>query len=332
MNIPTKTLMTLEHHCLQLPYAPLRLQRHRLVNNLMISLEEHGQLVPVVVVPSVNHQWILMDGYLRANALRRLGKDTLAAEVWNCEPAEALLTLLTEHQSRAWETIEEALLLQELYTQHGLSQGDIATRLGRDKSWVSRRLSLLEGLTDPIREAIISGKLSLWNAARIIVPLARANAVHAEFLLQYLLKQPLSTRLLDNFYHHYQQSNQPQRSKMVNDFDLFFKAQASLVKEKQAHQLQEGPEGRWCSQLRFVKHTLTSLIALAVQVLTPAPDSLAYNEVLKVFNEAKTEFDVLTHTLRRLTDAHQRHPTDRDQLETKGEKYLGNQQAVVTLP
>ena len=331
MNIPTKTLMTLEHHCLQLPYAPLRLQRHRLVNNLMTSLEEHGQLVPVVVVPSVNNQWILMDGYLRVNALRRLGKDTLAAEVWGCDPAEALLTLLTEHQSRAWETIEEALLLQELYTQHGLSQSSIATRMGRDHSWVSRRLSLLEGLTDPMREAIIDSKISLWNATRILVPVARATPAHAELLLQYLLKQPTSTRMLDNFYQHYQRSNQQQRFKMVNDFDLFFKAQASLVKEKQAHQLQAGPEGQWCSQLRSVKHTLTSLIPLAAKVLTPASDSPEYHEVLKVFNEAKTEFDILTHTIRRLTDAHQRHSTNRDQLETKGEKHLGNQQTVVTI-
>lgn len=331
MNTISKTIMTLEHHCLQLPYAPLRLQRHRLVNNLMTSLEEHGQLVPVVVVPSVNNQWILVDGYLRVNALRRLCKDTLAAEVWSCEPAEALLTLLTEHQSRAWETIEEALLLQELYTQHGLSQSSIATRLGRDKSWVSRRLSLLEGLTDPMQEAIISGKLPLWNAVRILIPLARANAVHAELLLQYLLKQSLSTRMLDHFYQHYQRSNQHQRFKMVSDLDLFFKAQASLANEKRTQKLQAGPEGQWCSQLRSVKHTLTSLIPLAAQVLTPVSDSPEYNEVIKVFNDAKTEFDILTDTIRRLTDAHQRHPTDRDQLEAKREKHLGNQQAVITI-
>jgi ParB family chromosome partitioning protein len=324
-------MVTLEHHCLQLPYAPLRLQRHRLVNNLMTSLEEHGQLVPVVVVPSVNNQWILMDGYLRVNALRRLGKDTLAAEVWACDPAEALLTLLTEHQSRAWETIEEALLLQELYTQHGLSQSSIAARMGRDQSWISRRVSLLDGLTEPMRAEIISGKLSLWTATRILVPMARAIPAHAELLLQYLLKQPISTRMLDNFYQHYQRSNQQQRFKMVSDLDLFFKVQASLVKEKQAHQLQAGPEGRWCSQLRSVKHTLTSLIPLAAQVLTPVSDSPEYNEVLKVFNEAKTEFDILTHTIRRLTDAHQRHPTDSNQLEAKGTEHLGNQQAVVTI-
>jgi hypothetical protein len=50
-----------------------------------------------------------------------------------------------------------------------------------------------------------------------------------------------------------------------------------------------------------------------------------------VFNDAKTEFDILTDTIRRLTDAHQRHPTDRDQLEAKGTEHLGHQQAVVTI-
>ena len=115
-----------------------------LLDRLAASIETHGQLMPVVVVPLPANQWVLMDGYLRLKALQRLGKDTVNVEVWACNPPQAILALLTGHQSRAWEAIEEALLLQELHTQHRLSQGTIANKIGRDKSWVCRRLSLLE--------------------------------------------------------------------------------------------------------------------------------------------------------------------------------------------
>ena len=302
MNMPTKTLMTIEHHSLQLVYAPLRLHRRPLINKLMTSIEEHGQLVPVVVVPSGHNQWMLMDGYVRVNALRHLGKDTVNAEAWNCDPSEALLILLTEHQSRPWEAIEEALLLQELHTQHKFSQNDIAARVGRDKSWVSRRLSLLDGLSESIREAMISDKLSLWSATRVLVPLARANAEHAESLLNHLLKHVVSTRSLGDFYHHYQRSNHQQRSKMVNDLDLFFKAQASLIVEKQTQQLQAGPEGQWCSKLRLIKKTLQALTALTASVLTPPSKNIEHCEAIEVFNQVATEFELLTKSVRRFVD------------------------------
>ena len=61
----------------------------------------------------------------------------------------------------------------------------------------------------------------------------------------------VNTRTLRDFYHYYQRSNPQQRSKMVNDLDLFFKAQASLSVEKQAQSLQAGPEGEWCSKLQL---------------------------------------------------------------------------------
>ena len=274
--------------------------------------------MPVVVVPLSANRWVLMDGYLRLKALRRLGKDTVEAEVWACDPAQALLALLTGHQSRAWEAIEEALLLQELHTQHGLSQNSIADRIGRDKSWVSRRLSLLEQMPESIQQAMMAGKLSLWSATRVMAPLARANTPHGECLLQYLLKHPLSTRELQFFYDHYQQSNHPQRSSMVNAPDLFFKAQKLHVVEKQAKELQAGPIGKWQSQLRLIRHTLVPLIPLASTVFIPRQDMTERRPLLDLLHAAKTQFDLLTETVEGLLHAYERHETNHYQPASAG--------------
>jgi ParB/RepB/Spo0J family partition protein len=310
MKTLTKTVMTIEHHCLQLPYASLRLHREKLLDKLVISMERQGQIVPVVVVPKDTHEWVLIDGYLRVKALQRLGKDIIDAEIWNCDIASALLMLVTHHQSRHWEVIEEAMLLQELHIQHGLSQSHLAHQIGRDKSWVSRRLSLLEQLPDSIVDALMKDKLSIWSATRILAPLARAIPAHAELLLQYALQQPLSTRELRCFYEHYQRSNHQQRLRMVNAPDLFFKAQKLLVAEKQALALQAGLDGKWKSQLRLVRHVVLSLLPLASQLLTPSQEKQERAELVRVFHETKTQFDLLTQTIRSLDDAQQRLTTD----------------------
>lgn len=319
MNAIIKTVMTIEHHCLQLPYASLRLHpRHRL-DRLVLSMESQGQLVPVVVVPSVPNQWVLMDGYLRVNALRRVGKDSVDAEVWDCELAQALLMLLTEHQSRTWDVFEEALLLQELHIHHGFSQNSLATRIGRDKSWVNRRLALLDNLSEPILQAITREKLSVWSATRIVAPLARANVIHGKCLLSYLLENFISTRDLKFFYDHYQRSNHQQRSNMVNDPGLFFKAQKLLAVEKQTKTLQAGPEGKWHSQLSFVRHTLASLIPLASHLFAPHPETHERIELINALHSVQTQFDLLTETVRGFVDVNKRHAADNYQSASKRE-------------
>lgn len=299
-NSIVKTAKTLEGHCIQLPYASLRVHQRGLLERLTRSMEQHGQLMPVVVVPKDANQWVLMDGYLRMKALQRLGKDTVDAEVWMCDVAEALLMLLTEHQSRPWEAFEEALLLQELHTQHGFSQHSLACRIGRDQSWVSRRLALVEHLPESILQSLVRGKISLWSATRVLAPMARAIPEHAELLLQHLTNHAFSTRELHCFYEHYQQSNRQERLRMVTEPNLFFKAQTLLATEKQTTALQAGPEGQWCSQLHLVMKITTQLKRLAPSVLTAYQDTHEREALMSVLNEAAAQFTVLTETVRNL--------------------------------
>ena len=167
---------------------------------------------------------VLIDGYRRVAALRRLGRDTARVEQWTCELTEALLGVLARTQDRRFAIIEEALLLRELVQGQGLSQHDLARRCGRDVSWVSRRLALLSALPDAALAAVRAGKLSSWAANRIVAPLARANTEHADRLLAVLAVAPLSTRELQCWFEHYERAARPVRERMVNDPRLFLDA------------------------------------------------------------------------------------------------------------
>ena len=191
-----ENVLRLDLHALIPRFAPLRLHDGARLARLVDSIARRGQLMPVVAVPAADAagQWVLIDGYRRREALQRLGADRIWVDVWPRSVDEALLTSLARGAERAWEAIEEAALIAELARRHSLQA--IARELGRDASWVSRRLSLIKALPEDLLAAVRTGRLSLWAASRILAPLARANAEHARTLLAHLEQHPLSTREL----------------------------------------------------------------------------------------------------------------------------------------
>lgn len=301
-TIANKNVMIIEHHCLQFRYAHLHTQNSRTLETLASSIEQYGQLVPVIIVPEEKvNQWTLIDGYHRVRALKRLGKDTIEAEVWNCPIEEALIMLFKNHALRSSGLLEEALLLHELHTQHNLSQQTLAKRVGRNQSWISRRLSLVEHLPESILENLSKGRLSLWTGVRILAPMARAIPEHAECLLTYLLKHPHSTREMQSFYDHYQKSNHHVRTKMVDNPDLFFKAQRTLEMEKKTITLKNGPSGKWRVQCHTLFLHLTELILLAPSIFFRQTQEMS-RQPLEEFKQATEKFDELTKTIRELVD------------------------------
>jgi ParB family chromosome partitioning protein len=206
-------MQEIELHRLILGYAQSRLRKPKELHRMMYSIERFGQISPVVAVPGQGDQLILIEGYLRVEALRRLGRDTVFAEIWPCKEDEALIRVLAGTQQRHFDAIEQATLIKQLQCRFHCSLSDIARRIGRDLSWVSRRVSLIEALSEDLLDAVLKGRISTWTASRILAPLARANAGHAEALSRCLLAEPLGTRDVAEFYRHYQKANAHKRQK-----------------------------------------------------------------------------------------------------------------------
>src|SRR5690606_30198427 len=131
---------------------------------------EIGQQVPVIVIRE-SERFVLIDGYLRVEALRKLGRDVAAATSWPASEVEALLH--RRHLCVVVPAIEDAWLLARL-REHGLSLDELARRLCRSKSWVSRRLALTEALTPSAQRCVRAGAVPPHAAMKYLVPLARA--------------------------------------------------------------------------------------------------------------------------------------------------------------
>jgi ParB-like chromosome segregation protein Spo0J len=295
-------------HLLELRFTSARLIEPQAVERLARSIERDGQIVPLIVVGSPDsseagaQRLVLIDGYRRVAALRRLGRDRACVERWPCDLAQALLGVLARTQSRSFAAIEEALLLRELTQGLGLSQREIGRRCGRDDSWVNRRLQLLSALPESGLAAVCAGRLSTWAATRVIAPLARASSAHAEQLLAALGEAPLSTRELRHWFDHYQKARRAVRERMVKHPKLFMQALNESAGQDRTERLRVGPEGE-CEADLWRINELICRVRKRLGMLSPLSQ-----ELVTALASAQVNFAGLQDDIKRLSQ----HDPDRD--------------------
>src|SRR5260370_22851803 len=128
-----------ELHQLTLRYEHLRKRHPRQERALLSSLSEIDQLLPIVVV-SEAERFVLIDGYKRVRALKRLARDTVRATCWQVAEVEALL-LERGLRRGSEDALDQAWLLAELQERCQWSLEELARRFEHSKSWGSGPLA-----------------------------------------------------------------------------------------------------------------------------------------------------------------------------------------------
>ena len=124
------------------------------------SLRRWGQLSPVVACVRGN-DLELLDGFKRWSAARQAsGLSSLSVRVVELdEPLAKAAILGLNRGQRAARELEEAWIVQALVRDDGLTQVEAAQLLGQHKSWVCRRLAMLERLSGSVVEDLRLGLL-----------------------------------------------------------------------------------------------------------------------------------------------------------------------------
>jgi len=286
-----RNLIEVEIHQLEMPLMRSRLKNRKAQLKLIHSLEVHGQIRPVLAIKK-EEKLFLLDGHLRVEALRKCGKDTVWVELVACDLANGLLMLLARNQSRQWEPLEEAELIRQLIDDHGMSGVEVARAVGKDPSWVSRRLTLLMDLPIPVLEAVKKGQIGQWAAIRVLAPLARANQDHALSLIKALDEASLSSRDLKFFFNYYKRSSKKVRERMIADPHLFMKASGFKEKEAKAKKVAAGPEGLLCAELEVLEKTLRDL-RMKTDALAAAGALTGQKDLLEVFDRVDSQWNQL---------------------------------------
>jgi ParB/RepB/Spo0J family partition protein len=141
-------------------FADLRIIQPAAEKAMEQSLQRYGQLTPVVVGQE-GGRYEMVDGFKRLRAGRRLGYERLQARVIaGGRRAMKAAIIYLNTKARTIAEIESALVIRSLHREDHLTQVEIAVLLNRHKSFVCRRLQLVEKLSDEVLEHL---KLGLIN-------------------------------------------------------------------------------------------------------------------------------------------------------------------------
>jgi len=225
--------MELEFHQLDLRYEHLRRRVPDREKRLLASLALLGQQMPIVVVGGEGASRVVVDGYKRVRALRRLKADTVLATTWELAEAEALVCERLIRASGGDDAFEQGWLLRELEGRFGLSQQELGRRFDKSISWVCRRLSLVTDLPEQIQDRVRRGALVPHAAMKYLVPLARANREACLTLVSSLGQRKPSCRQLGALYGAWLAGDAKQRERLLGDPWLFLRAQEEARRPEQ---------------------------------------------------------------------------------------------------
>jgi ParB-like chromosome segregation protein Spo0J len=158
------------------------------------SLRRWGQLSPVVACRR-GAELELLDGFKRWTAARQVaGLTTLSVRILEIDERTAKAAILGLNRGQhGVRELEEAWIVQALVRDDGLTQVEAAHLLGQHKSWVCRRLALLEKLSDGVKEDLRLGLLGPALARQLVrLPAGNQEAVLALTRRQTLTAQEVS--------------------------------------------------------------------------------------------------------------------------------------------
>jgi ParB family transcriptional regulator, chromosome partitioning protein len=171
------------------PYQPRHGVEQAALEELAASIAEHGVLQPILVTQT-HEGYRLVAGERRLRAAELAGLERVPAIIRNVSEHDQLAFALIENLQRSDLTpLEEAHAFRRLADEFGLSQEEVAHRVGKSRSAVANTLRLLD--TSPaVQQALADGSISEGHARALggLEPVAQEDA------LKVVLGRALSVR------------------------------------------------------------------------------------------------------------------------------------------
>jgi ParB family chromosome partitioning protein len=155
------------------------------------SIKQQGIIQPIIAEEAGDGSYIIVAGERRTRAARLAGLTEVPAILRSYSDEKRMEVSLIENIQRSnLNPIEEAAAYKQLMDHEGLSQDDVAARVGKNRATVANALRLLK-LSGEIQESIRKGELSPGHA-RAVLSVAGAKAQDA--LYREIIKKGLSVR------------------------------------------------------------------------------------------------------------------------------------------
>ena len=176
------------------PRQPRTVFDEEALAELVFSIKEIGLLQPIVVRELAPGSYELIAGERRLRASREAGLTVIPAIIRATDDEDLLRDALLENLHRAnLNALEEAAAYQQLLSDFGCTQDELARRIGRSRPQVSNTLRLLK-LPPDVQRRVAAGVLSAGHA-RALLSLDDASAMEA--LATRIVAEGLSVRSVE---------------------------------------------------------------------------------------------------------------------------------------
>lgn len=166
------------------------------IEELAESIKEYGLLQPIVVKLNKNGFYTIIAGERRWRASRLAGLKEIPALIKDVsEQTEKEITLIENIQRENLNSLEEAAGIKELIDEYGLTQDEVAKKIGRSRTAVTNILRLLN-LPKEIQELLKEEKISQGHARAL---LSLENSALALEIAKQVIVQEMSVRQLENY-------------------------------------------------------------------------------------------------------------------------------------
>ncbi len=141
------------------PYQPRQYWDEDRIEELAVSIREHGLIQPIVLRPT-GDRYQIVAGERRWRASKRAGLQRVAAFIKEYSDKEMLELALVENiQRQDLNPVETARAYQMLITEFSYTQEELGRRVGRSRSSVANTLRLLS-LSEQLQEMLAKGTLN----------------------------------------------------------------------------------------------------------------------------------------------------------------------------
>jgi ParB family transcriptional regulator, chromosome partitioning protein len=173
------------------PRQPRQSFKEDEIEELAMSIREHGVIQPLIVSPAGSGVYTLIAGERRLQAARRAGLLKVPVVIRNATDQQLLELALIENVQRAdLNPIEEAEAFHHLIKEFGLSQDAVSLRVGKSRVAVTNTLRLLDA-SSAVKQALLDQKITEGHARAL---LALHSAKAQEAALHSIINLDLSVR------------------------------------------------------------------------------------------------------------------------------------------
>ena len=174
------------------------------------SIRKHGLIQPLLVRPMDDGSYQIVAGERRWRASRMAGLERVPVVIREMNDNETMEIALIENLQREdLNPIEEALGYKTLMETFGMTQEQVASRVGKSRPAIANALRLL-ALSDKIRIWVADGSLSAGHARAL---LAISSTAKQEELAKQILENGLSVRQTELLVKKIQQESVPEKKK-----------------------------------------------------------------------------------------------------------------------